>query len=63
VVGEDDEGFFGPDQIGSPVGYGFYDCQEFSFIDVIIMFSFGEGGGVVSNWVQSGFSIGDSSFL
>jgi hypothetical protein len=67
MVGEDGERFFGPDQIGSPVGYSFHDCQKFLFVDVIITFGFGESGGVVSEWVQPGFSsgvlIGDSSFL
>ena len=39
MVGNDGEGFLGPDEVRSPVGDGFENGQEFAFVNVIVSFS------------------------
>ena len=40
--------------MGSEAFECFQDTQEFSFIDVIVAFGWGEGAGVVGNWTEHG---------
>ena len=57
MVGEDGEGVSGPSQIVPPVGESFHHGKQLSFIDVIIAFCGGEGGGVVCNGMEFRFSL------
>ncbi len=56
VVSKDGEGVFGPSQVVPPMGKCFHHGKQLSFVDVIIAFCGGKGGGVVGNRMEFGFS-------
>ncbi len=55
MVSLDDEGGLGLDEVGPPVFQCFDDCQEFLFVDVILLFCWSESSGVVCDQVVFGF--------
>ena len=54
MVSEDGERASRPAQIVSPMSKSFYHGKQLSFVDVIVAFCGGKGGGVVCDRVKLG---------
>jgi len=57
VVGKDGEGVFSPPQVMPPMGKCFHHGKQLSFVDVVIAFCGGKGGGVIGDRMEFGFSL------
>ena len=57
VISENGKRVLSPTQVVSPMGECFHHGEQLSFVDVIVTFGGGEGGGVVGNRVELGFSL------
>src|SRR6266436_8086924 len=59
MIGEDGKRSFYPSQVMSPVGEGFHDGQQFSFVDVVVSFGRRERCRVECDGMQFWFLGGD----
>jgi len=56
MIGEDSEGVLSPSQVVPPMGKRFHHSKQLSFINIVVMLCGSEGGGVVCDGVEFGFS-------
>ena len=54
MISKDGDRDFHSCYVRSEAFEGLQDSQEFSFIDIVVAFGWGEGAGVVSDWAEHG---------